>query len=70
MNVTRVMYAGASAIVLGAAMSGQALAQSAEAKKDAAGEVEAIVVTGARTSGLKAVDSAAPVQVLGHGARR
>ena len=66
MNVTRVMYAGASAIVLGAAISGQALAQSAEVKKDAAGEVEAIVVTGTRTSGLKAVDSAAPVQVLGN----
>jgi iron complex outermembrane receptor protein len=60
------MYVSASAIVLAAAISGQALAQSAEAQKGAGGEIEAIVVTGTRTSGLKAVDSAAPVQVLGN----
>jgi iron complex outermembrane receptor protein len=59
-------FAGASAIVLAAAVSGQACAQSAEAQKSAGGEVEAIVVTGTRISGIKAVDSAAPVQVLGN----
>jgi iron complex outermembrane receptor protein len=62
----KVLYAGASAIVLTAAISGQALAQSAEAQKDASGQVETIVVTGTRTTGLKAVDSPAPVQVLGN----
>jgi iron complex outermembrane receptor protein len=57
---------GASATVLAAAISSQALAQSAEAQKSQSGEIETIVVTGTRTSGLKAVDSPAPVQVLGN----
>jgi iron complex outermembrane receptor protein len=60
------LYAGASAIVLAAAISSQALAQSAEAQKSQSGEIETIVVTGTRTTGLKAVDSPAPVQVLGN----
>ncbi|MGZ3272545.1 MAG: TonB-dependent receptor plug domain-containing protein [Caulobacteraceae bacterium] len=62
----KVLYAGASAIVLTVVISGQALAQTAEAQKSPTGEVEAIVVTGTRTTGLKAVDSPAPVQVLGN----
>jgi iron complex outermembrane receptor protein len=61
----KVLFTGASAIVLTAAMASQALAQSATAQTDSAGAVEAIVVTGTRTTGLKAVDSAAPVQVVG-----
>src|ERR1700743_1348462 len=66
MKVMKVLCSGASATVLAAAISGQAFAQTAEAQKDANGQVEAIVVTGTRTVGLKAVDSAAPVQVLGN----
>jgi len=62
----KVMYAGVSATVLAVAISGQALAQSAETQKSAGGEIETIVVTGTRTTGLKAVDSPAPVQVLGN----
>jgi len=65
MKVMKVLCSGASITVLAAAISSQALAQTAEAQKDASGDVEAIVVTGTRTTGLKAVDSAAPVQVLG-----
>jgi iron complex outermembrane receptor protein len=62
----KILYAGASAVVLAAAIASQALAQSAEAQKSQSGEIETIVVTGTRTSGLKAVDSPAPVQVLGN----
>jgi iron complex outermembrane receptor protein len=61
----KVMYAGASALVLASVISGQALAQSAEAQTGTNGQIDTIVVTGTRTTGLKAVDSLAPVQVLG-----
>jgi iron complex outermembrane recepter protein len=61
----KTMYTGASAAVLAFAISGQALAQSAEVQKDAAGEVEAVIVTGTRQVGIRAADSAAPVQVIG-----
>ncbi|MDB5461569.1 MAG: TonB-dependent receptor, partial [Caulobacteraceae bacterium] len=53
-------FMGASALVLMSLTATQAFAQApAEA-------VDTIVVTGTRTTGLKAVDSAAPVQVLGN----
>jgi iron complex outermembrane receptor protein len=61
----KVLFTGASALVLTAVSAGQGFAQSATVQTDAAGQVEAVVVTGTRTSGLKAVDSPAPVQVLG-----
>src|ERR1700744_766899 len=60
------LLTGASTLALTAFMTSQALAQGAAVQKDASGEVEAIVVTGTRTTGLKAVDSPAPVQVLGN----
>ncbi len=62
----KVLFTGASALVLTAIMASQGFAQTATAKTDATGAVEAIVVTGTRTTGLKAVDSPAPVQVLGN----
>ena len=60
------LFTGASAFVLTTLMATQGFAQTATAQKDSAGTVEAIVVTGTRTTGLKAVDSPAPVQVLGN----
>lgn len=57
----RSQFMGASALVLVSLTATQAYAQAGAAS----GGVEEIVVTGTRTSGLRAVDSAAPVQVLG-----
>jgi iron complex outermembrane receptor protein len=54
-------FMGASALVLTSLLASQAFAQAGAAS----GGVDEIVVTGTRTSGLRAVDSAAPVQVLG-----
>jgi iron complex outermembrane receptor protein len=65
MNIKKVKYVGVSAIALTAAISSPALAQTAEAQKSPTGEVEAIIVTGTRQAGIKAVDSAAPIQVIG-----
>ena len=56
---------GASALVLSSLLATQAFAQAAPAPTGEEANVEAIVVTGTRTTGLRAVDSAAPVQVLG-----
>ena len=61
----KLLLAGASALALTAVTAGPGFAQTATAQKDASGQIEAIVVTGTRTAGLKAVDSPAPVQVLG-----
>jgi iron complex outermembrane receptor protein len=61
------LLTGSSALVLTTMLATQVFAQVAPTP--AAGEqadVEAVVVTGTRTSGLRAVDSAAPVQVLGN----
>ncbi len=55
------LFAGASALVLGVAMAG--VVQAAEAANEAS-DVEAVIVTGTRTTGLRAVDSPAPVTVL------
>ena len=54
---------GASALVLGVAMAGAVQAAEAEAAADTA-ELDAVIVTGTRTTGLRAVDSPAPVTVL------
>ncbi len=51
---------GASALILGVAMAGAV--QAAEAAE--ATDVEAIIVTGTRTIGLRAIDSPAPITVL------
>ena len=57
----RRLFAGVSALVLGAAMAGGVQAAEAEAETT---DVEAIIVTGTRTTGLRAVDSPAPITVL------
>ena len=54
------MFAGVSALVLGVAMAGAV--QAAEAAD--AEELDAVIVTGTRTTGLRAVDSPAPITVL------
>ena len=56
-NTMRKLLLGASALAL-TACAGSALAQEVQNE---------VIVTGTRTSGLKAVDSAAPVQVLDAG---
>lgn len=61
----KVLLTGASALVL-TLVASESFAQSASVQTDAAGQVDAVVVTGTRTTGLKAVDSPAPVQVLGN----
>jgi len=54
------MFAGASALVLAIAMAGAV--QAAEAAEGE--ELETVIVTGTRTTGLRAVDSPAPITVL------
>jgi iron complex outermembrane receptor protein len=56
------LFVGASLIVLGALSSAPAFAAAAA---DASVGVSEVIVTGTRVTGLKAADSAAPVQVLG-----
>lgn len=56
-------YVGASLIVLSAFLASAAAA--AEAPADTAPGVSEVIVTGTRQTGLKAADSAAPVEVLG-----
>lgn len=58
----KIVFVSASIIALSAAIGGQALAQ------DATGDVEQIIVTGTRSTGLRAIDAPAPVQVLDAGA--
>ncbi|MFN4177311.1 TonB-dependent receptor plug domain-containing protein [Phenylobacterium sp.] len=55
------VFAGASAFALTVALAGGAMA--AEAAADT-GAVEGVIVTGTRMTGLRAVDSPAPIQVL------
>ena len=57
----RRLFAGVSALVLSAAMAGGVQAADAEAETN---DVEAVIVTGTRTTGLRAVDSPAPITVL------
>lgn len=56
-------FLGASALILGAAMAGGAWAADGDAAAGVA-ELDAIIVTGTRTTGLRAVDSPAPITVL------
>ncbi|MDB5425696.1 MAG: TonB-dependent receptor, partial [Phenylobacterium sp.] len=58
----RNLYLGASVVTLVTLMSSAAFAEAAEAESAAA--VSEVIVTGTRVVGLKAEDSAAPVQVL------
>jgi iron complex outermembrane receptor protein len=60
---TATLYSGALLLAL---QSGAAMAQTAPAEPTAAPaeKVEAVIVTGTRRSGLKAIDSASPIQVL------
>ncbi|MEW5685032.1 MAG: TonB-dependent receptor [Pseudomonadota bacterium] len=58
------LFAGVSALVLGVAMAGAV--QAADAADSA--ELDAVIVTGTRTTGLRAVDSPAPITVLDAGA--
>ena len=60
---TTSLLALTAAAALGSASS--ALAAAAEST-----EVQAVIVTGTRTTGLKAADSAAPIEVVGGDARR
>ena len=60
------LLAGVSALVLGVAMAGAA--QAAEAADADTAELDAVIVTGTRTTGLRAVDSPAPITVLDSGA--
>ena len=57
-------FSGVSLVALGMALAaaGQAAAQTATVDEN----VEAVIVTGTRTTGLRAVDSPAPVQVMGN----
>ena len=59
----KTLFAGASALILGVAMAGAVQAAEAEAATDSA-ELDAVIVTGTRTTGLRAVDSPAPITVL------
>jgi len=60
----RSMPAISGALLL-ALQSGLAIAQTAPAASDSS--VDKVIVTGTRTSGLKAIDSASPIQVLDAG---
>ncbi len=60
----RNLYLGASVIALATVLSSSAFAGEA----DAASSISEVIVTGTRVVGLKAEDSAAPVQVLGSAA--
>jgi iron complex outermembrane receptor protein len=59
----KALLLNASALALAAALPATALAQSPSAAD--AGGVDPVVVTGTRTTGLRAQDSAAPIEVLG-----
>jgi iron complex outermembrane receptor protein len=57
-------FSGASLLAITAAMAAASAASAQTATVDEG--IEAVIVTGTRTSGLRAVDSPAPVQVLGN----
>src|ERR1700677_248337 len=58
------LYAGASLLAL-VASSGAAYATDAAVAADTGATVSEVIVTGTRQTGVKAVDSAAPIQVVG-----
>ncbi|MDP3854244.1 TonB-dependent siderophore receptor [Phenylobacterium sp.] len=55
------IFAGVSALALACGMAGAAVAQTTD---EAAAELDVLIVTGTRMTGLRAVDSPAPIQVL------
>ncbi|UTP40873.1 TonB-dependent receptor [Phenylobacterium sp. LH3H17] len=55
------VFAGVSALALACGMAGAAVAQTTD---EAADELDVLIVTGTRMTGLRAVDSPAPIQVL------
>ena len=57
------LFAGVSTLVLGVATAGAVHAAAAEGAADVS-EVDTVIVTGTRTTGLRAVDSPAPITVL------
>src|SRR5271170_3094648 len=66
-DVTKFMYsAGAVALLVSAGLAGPV--QAAADTPPGASSVEEVIVTGTRTTGVKAIDSAAPIQVVGAGA--
>ena len=59
------MYgAGVTALLVATGMAGQAWAAAAAAGGETS-SVQEVIVTGTRTTGVKAIDSAAPIQVVG-----
>ncbi|CAN5188843.1 TonB-dependent receptor [soil metagenome] len=56
----KTLFTGASALVLASLIASQATAQT-----DGPTKVDEVIVTGTRVTGMKAVDSAAPIQVVG-----
>ncbi|THD62284.1 TonB-dependent receptor [Phenylobacterium sp.] len=59
------LFMGASLIALSALASTSAIAADAAAADAATTNLDEVIVTGTRATGMKAADSAAPVQVLG-----
>src|SRR3990167_5129065 len=55
------VFTGVSALALACGMAGAAVAQTTD---ETAGELDVVIVTGTRMTGLRAVDSPAPIQVL------
>ena len=60
-----ILFAGASTVGIAFAISANAYAADAPEPKPDVAELEAVIVTGTRTTGMKAVDSPAPITVLG-----
>src|SRR4051812_37233769 len=58
------LASGVSSLVLLAFTATAAVAQTSTAK-DEGSTVDTVIVTGTRTTGLRAVDSSAPIQILG-----
>ncbi|CAN7632421.1 TonB-dependent receptor [Phenylobacterium sp. LjRoot225] len=60
-----ILIAGASGLALLCTTASSAAAQTAAKPSEESATVDTVIVTGTRTTGLRAVDSAAPIQVLG-----
>ena len=61
----RNLMMGVSAVALASSLSTFTPVQASAAAAAAATDVQAVIVTGTRTTGLKAADSAAPIEVVG-----
>lgn len=60
-----ILFAGASTVGIAFAISANAYAAETPEPSPEVSELEAVIVTGTRTTGMKAVDSPAPITVLG-----